>query len=135
MALMTWNNNFSVGVNSIDAQHMTLFKIVNELHDAMIKGEAQKVTGELLKKLVVYTQSHFSFEEGMMASAKYPALAEHHVHHEDLVRQVSDFMERFGRGDSSINVELLQFLSGWLTRHIKQEDKGYGPWLNQHGVH
>lgn len=29
-----------------------------------------------------------------------------------------DFMERYKRGDGAVNIELLKFLSDWLTKHI-----------------
>jgi len=135
MALLDWSDSFSVGVKTIDAQHAGLFAIVNELHSAMMKRQAQTVTGALLNKLVKYTRDHFAFEESALAATNYSGLALHRTHHRDLTRQVGEFMERHQRGDSAINIELLQFLSNWLTKHIQREDKEYGPWLNQHGVH
>lgn len=134
MALMAWNNNFSVGVKTLDGQHAGLFKMVNELHAAMMKAEARSMTGDLLKKLVHYTQEHFSFEEKMMAATNYPGLSRHKTHHRDLTKQVEEFMVRYERGEGNINIQLLRFLSDWLTKHIQLEDKEYGPWLNQHGV-
>ncbi len=35
---------------------------------------------------------------------------------------------------SGLNIQLLRFLSDWLTKHIQHEDKEYGPWLNRHGM-
>ena len=51
MALMTWNDRYSVGVGVLDQQHIALFAILNDLYDAMKKGQAQAVTGPLLRKL------------------------------------------------------------------------------------
>jgi hemerythrin len=31
-------------------------------------------------------------------------------------------------------METLNFLRDWLKHHIQESDKGYGPYLNQHGV-
>lgn len=134
MALSGWNSSFSVGVKSIDDQHAALFRMLNELHSAMMKAEGRNMTGDLLKKLVKYTQEHFSFEEKMMAQANYPELSGHRAHHRDLTKQVQEFLVRYERGDRTINIELLHFLSDWLTRHIQLEDKQYGPWMNRHGI-
>ena len=134
MSLLAWNDSYSVGVRTIDRQHSGLFAIVNELHSAMMKGQAQKAAGPLLDKLVKYTHEHFACEERMMESAKYPGFASHRMHHADLTRQVGDFMARYKRGDVTLNIELLRFLSDWLTKHIQQEDKQYGPWLKEHGA-
>jgi hemerythrin-like metal-binding protein len=107
---------------------------VNELHAAMIKGQAKNVVGSLLEKLIKYTVEHFAYEERMMAAAKYPGLVTHRARHADLTRQVEDFMARYKRGDGAVNIELLQFLRDWLTRHIQQEDKQYGPFLTRHAA-
>jgi len=134
MALLAWDNGFSVGVKAIDDQHKGLFGIVDELYAAMMQRQAKSVTGPLLNKLVNYTQVHFSAEEKMMQATDYPHLIQHRARHLDLTRQVGEFMTRYEHGDGSLNIHLLRFLSDWLTRHIQQEDKEYGPWLNQHGV-
>ena len=123
-----------MGVKTIDQQHSVLFGIVNELHAAMMKGQAQTAAGPLLDKLVKYTLEHFAYEERMMQAVNYPDLAAHRVHHAALIRQVSDFMARYKRGDHGLNIELLHFLSDWLTKHIKHEDKQYSPFLTRHAA-
>jgi len=135
MALMTFGQNYSVGVQAIDGQHKVLFDIINELHAAMMKGQAQSLTGPLLKKLADYTRSHFTAEEAAMASVKYSGLEIHKTKHRDLVKKVEDYLERFEKGEITINLHLLNFLRDWLTNHIQKVDKEYGPWLNEHGVH
>jgi hemerythrin len=134
MALITWSDNFSVKVRAIDAQHAGLVETLNQLHGAMMKGQASSVTGALLHKLVSYTQVHFSAEEKMMAATKYPCLTQHIAKHRALTSQVEEFVGRYERGEVRINLELLTFLSDWLTTHILKEDHRYGPWLNEHGV-
>ncbi len=133
MALLKWSNKFSVGVKALDHQHTGLFDILNDLHDAMMKGQAQTQTGPLLRKLVDYTQRHFAAEEAMMASTGWPKLAEHRVKHRDLIKQVGEFVTRHEKGDLTLNLQLMNFLRDWLTTHIEKTDKEYGPWMNQHG--
>lgn len=134
MPLLTWNDSLSVGVRAIDTQHSTLLSILNDLHDAMLQGRAKEVTGPLLRKLLNYTRDHFSAEEAMMAAAKYSGLPAHRREHERLTRQVEDYAARFDRGECSINIDLLHFLRTWLTNHIQQSDKAYGPCLVGHGI-
>ncbi|MGA3080077.1 MAG: bacteriohemerythrin [Terracidiphilus sp.] len=134
MALFTWGPKYSVGVDTIDKQHQGLVEALNELHAAMIKGQANAVTGPLLQKLVKYTREHFATEERMMSSTRYPGLAQHRIKHQDLTRQVEEFAGRFERGEISVNVHLMNFLRDWLSTHILKEDREYGPWLNQHGL-
>ncbi|MDR3775065.1 MAG: bacteriohemerythrin [Terracidiphilus sp.] len=135
MALLAWSSRYSVGVKTIDGQHKVLFEILNDLHGAMLKGQAQAMTGPLLRKLVDYTRTHFTAEEAMMAGAKYPGLTEHRALHRDLIKQVEDYSTRYGRGEITLNIHLLNFVRDWLTNHIQKVDHEYGPWLNDHGVH
>ena len=134
MALMTFGKQFSVGVQTIDDQHKVLFDIVNELYDGMMKGQARGMTGPLLKKLAEYTRNHFSAEEAMLAAAAYPKLAEHKIKHRDLIKQVNGYIARFDKGEITLNIHLLNFLSDWLTIHIQKVDKEYGPSLIAHGI-
>ena len=134
MALVVWTDQFSVGVKSIDDQHVVLCETLNDLHAAMMKGQARTITGPLLQRLVSYTVDHFSEEEALMEAANYPGLAMHRVKHRELTKQVGEYVVRFEKGDITLSHHLLDFLSGWLTTHIQTTDKEYGPWLNDHGV-
>jgi hemerythrin-like metal-binding protein len=136
MALLRWDNSrYSVGVKFVDGQHHILFGLINDLHDAMLRGEAKSQMGELLRKLAEYTQTHFTAEEKMMAAAKYPGLADHQLKHRDLIKQVQEFSSRFEKGELALTLDLMNFLRDWLTNHIQKVDHDYGPWLNQHGLH
>jgi hemerythrin len=99
-----------------------------------MKGNAKAATGTLLRSLLAYTRDHFSAEEAMMASARYPGLAAHREKHRELTRKVEEFAARFERGEVTLNVQLLNFLRDWLTKHIEGTDREYGPWMNEHGV-
>ncbi len=135
MALKVWNESMSVGVARIDGQHKGLFDMINELHAAMMEGKGRTVTGPLLKKLMKYTHEHFSVEEKMLETAQFPGLAAHRKYHRDLTDHVDVLAARYERGEASVNIELLSFLSDWLTKHIQGVDKGYTQWVKEHGVH
>jgi hemerythrin len=134
MALMTWSKSYSVGVQIIDSQHTVLFDILNDLHSAMMTGQAQSLTGPLLRKLLDYTNTHFKAEEAMMADAKYPGLADHKIKHRELIKQVEDYVARFEKGEITLNLHLLNFLRDWLTNHIQKVDMAYSACLIKHGA-
>jgi hemerythrin len=134
MALLSWNSTYSVGVASIDAQHMSLFDSLNELHTAMLHGKAKTVTGGLLRNLLAYTRDHFSSEEALLARTGFPDLAQHRRHHRELTQQVAGYVERFDRGEAALSIHLMTFLREWLANHILREDRAYTAWLVQHGI-
>ena len=134
MSLVVWSDKLSVGIKSIDDQHSVLFDTINNLHAAMLKGQSRSVVGTLLHTLVGYTREHFTAEEAMMETAKYPALSAHRIKHEELTKQVEEYVTRHESGDITFSIQLSFFLSDWLSKHIQSTDQEYGPWLNKHGV-
>jgi hemerythrin len=118
----------------MDEQHTILIGMLNDLYESMMKGQAHQIAGPLLRKLAAYTNEHFVAEELLMAASKYAGLPRHQLLHRELIKQVNDFAARYERGESALNLQLLNFLRDWLTNHIQNEDKNYGPWLNEHGA-
>jgi hemerythrin len=134
MALIQWESKYSVGVSILDNQHMILFDLMNELHNAMLKGKAHSLTGPILYKLLEYANEHFSAEEEMLATAQYPGLADHRLKHQEIKKQVNDYTARMERGEITINIHLMEFLRDWLTDHLMKVDQEYSLWLHNHGV-
>lgn len=134
MSLVVWTDKLSVGIKSIDDQHAILFNSINDLHAAMMKGQARARIGELLCTLLVYTRSHFSAEEEMLAGANYPGLSEHLVKHRALTKQVEEYIARHQQGDITLSHDVATFLSDWLSTHIQGTDHMYGPWMTERGM-
>jgi hemerythrin len=134
MPLITWSNEFSVGVKSLDSQHINLFNILNELHEAMKNGNDQVVCGPLLHKLLDYTREHFAAEEKILEAMRYPDLARQRAQHNAMTVRVAEFITVYKMGKRPVSVELLFFLSDWLRKHILQEDKEYSVWLARRGA-
>jgi hemerythrin len=134
MALITWNNDLSVGVQEFDGQHQKLISMINDMYDAMKAARGQEVIGTILPKLVEYTKTHFANEEAQMQKHAYPGYLSHKAEHDALTRQVTEYANRLKEGKGTASVELMGFLKDWLTKHIVGIDKKYGPHLNSKGV-
>jgi hemerythrin len=135
MALLRWTKKYSVGVKAFDDQHVNLVKRLNELHAAMLKGRGHSVAGPLLRKMTDESSEHFSTEERLMESTKFPGLAEHRALHRALTAKVEDFVARYKQCDQTMYPELLRFVGNWLHEHMLTMDKQYTAWMNNHGVH
>jgi hemerythrin len=134
MALIDWNNNYSVKVREIDEQHKKLVLMINVLHSSMKEGKGREIIGEILDELVKYTVYHFSFEESLFAKFGYADMRNHVSQHNNLVEKVKDFVAKYQSGSSIVTIELLNFLKDWLTNHIVGADKQYSAFLNSKGV-
>ncbi len=130
-----WREMYSVHIAALDRQHQTLFSTINELNDALAEGRGSTVVDDVLNRLVDYTTTHFAAEEGLMRKHGFPGLADHRVKHEELTRQVQDFVKEHKAGRVGVPAELMLFLQGWLKEHILGTDHEYSGFLNDHGVH
>jgi hemerythrin len=131
MALYVWKNSYSVKVKSCDAEHIKLFSLINDLHEAMQSGKGSQVVQRVLGDLEGYTQSHFSAEEALMSKAKYPALATHRMEHKTFIDAVAKFRKEGVAGQS---ISVLTFLNDWLINHIMRTDQNYSAHLNAKGI-
>ncbi len=134
MALITWNDNYSVMVNKFDDQHKKLIGMVNDLHDAMKVGKGKEVLEKVLTGLIQYTKTHFEDEERLMKLHNYPNYEQHKKEHNLLTLQVLDLQKNFIEGKAVLTQNVMTFLKEWLQNHIKAEDKNYGPFLKSKGI-
>lgn len=134
MALMTWSGKHSVGVNALDSQHKTLMRVLNELHAASMQGKVREIAVPLLRLAVSLANEHFSDEERLMETTRYPGLASHRELHRELTGRLAEFVARHEKGDSAVYTQLLYFLRDWLINHMQTEDQQYAPWLRSHGA-
>ena len=72
MSTFHWSDKYAVQVSTFDRQHQMLFQTVNELHEALGKGQGKMVVGDVLKRLINYTATHFAAEESAMERTRFP---------------------------------------------------------------
>jgi hemerythrin len=134
MALMTWRDQYSVGIETLDNQHKAVLRILNEIHAASLRGKAQEVAGPLLSQLVSLASEHFSAEERLMESTKFPGLAEHRAKHREMAGRIADLASRHEKRDAAVYLQLLYFVRDYQSKHMQNEDQEYARWLSAHGV-
>ena len=134
MSLIQWNDSLIVNIAEIDSQHKRLVEMINDLYEAMRQGKGKEITGDVVKGLVAYASSHFKLEEKYFAQFNYPDSANHKSEHNAFVKRITDFQEKFNKGTMGLSVEIMKFLSDWLTNHIKVSDRKYCPFLVSKGI-
>ena len=134
MALLDWNDSYSVRIPTIDAQHRHLFDLLNKLHDAMSAGKSNTVLGSVLQEWISYVATHFEAEEGILQKHRYPMLSEHRKQHKELAAEVIDFEEKYRAGTVMPGLPLMEFLRSWLTHHIFETDRRYSAYFRSFGV-
>ena len=134
MSFIQWNANLSVGVGEIDRQHQQLVKLINDLDDAMSRGEGKTIVGQIVGSLLRYAQSHFATEETYFKQFGYPETAIHVREHVDFCNRAAEFKRDFDSGRIGLSLSVMNFLGGWLTNHIKGMDQKYSPFFREKGL-
>ena len=127
---MQWNSTYSVGIDYIDKQHQLIFKLVNDLHDAIGKLDANELIGRTLIELVDYSKVHFADEEKYMRDIGYPDLNNHINMHKKFNEEIIFMLNKLRHDDPLSVRQLYAFLQNWLVQHIKIEDKKIGLFVN-----
>ena len=134
MTFIKWRAEYSVGINELDHHHRNLFSILNKLHEAMSKGDSNKVIEQVLRELTDYTNYHFTTEERFFEKYRYPERYKHKLEHQKFIEKLEDLINQYQSGRLGVSVKLLSFLREWLHSHILKSDQKYGPYLREKGM-
>jgi hemerythrin len=134
MALIEWDDSFSVNVREIDLQHQKLVGMLNDF-DEHLRQHPTQAFQALLDSLVEYTQYHFATEEKYFSKFSYPDARAHIEEHRTFTEKVLNVRSSFNkRGELLLFFEITNFLKDWLTTHIKGSDKAYAKCFNDNGL-
>ena len=122
MSLYAWDPKYLTGHPEVDRQHKELFRMVNELHQAMIERRGKETLLRTLDELAKYVVTHFSVEEKMMVSKQYPGYAAHKTIHDKLTKDATEIIDSYKSGKNILTITLASFLSDWIKHHIEGED-------------
>ena len=135
MKKFAWDDSFSVGDADLDAQHLEIVGILNELYDLLqetnLEPQGESVQ-RLFENLTHYIVSHFAFEEEKMGDAGYPEnlLEQHRKEHDGFIANIRRFHEVLENGNRQALEEMLPYLYGpWLIDHVCGSDHQYIPYL------
>lgn len=122
---MMWKDSYRLGVERIDDQHMELFRMTEDLVNA-VKGGAtvedyQKALG-FLKDYVIY---HFRDEEAYQAAMHYSGLEAHKAEHRQFTQTVLDYEKRLTETgfDEKTMKDLAGTVTAWLIYHVVDTDQ------------
>lgn len=131
---IVWSDHYAVGIPSIDTQHQYLFKLINQLNEAVQTNTSGVVMGKLLEGLINYTVSHFNLEETYMGQTDYPDARAHIEQHERFKVQVGEFYQQFQAGNAVVDDAVLTMLTNWLKGHVLGSDAQYKHHFRDRGV-
>ena len=131
---LEWEDEYSVGIDSIDQQHRKLINLINQLQTATDYSTGEEFERDALDELVDYTKTHFSYEEGLMKDNDYPGFESHKVQHEKMFKKVEEVLAEYEQDQDTAMSNAVEYLKDWLINHINGTDKQYSSYLIGKGV-
>lgn len=125
--MITWKDEYSIGVDSIDEQHKQLFVIANDIFDLMnndlITDKYDQILA-IINQLKDYTVEHFTAEEEYMVKSGYRKFFSHKILHTDFIEKINAVdLNQIDNGQNDYLRDIMSFVCDWLVQHILTEDK------------
>ncbi|WP_160677821.1 bacteriohemerythrin [Clostridium sp. C8-1-8] len=125
--MITWKDEYTVGVKLIDDQHRRLLEIADDVYQLtknnFITDKYDKIV-QVIEELKDYTVFHFKSEEEYMLSIGYKKFLSHKVEHDDFVNKINSLdLKQIDESQQQYLLEILEFIVKWIDEHILQKDK------------
>lgn len=124
---VAWNEAYSVGDRTLDAQHKKLIDMINALadgHRTLWSISSAEKLAEILSDMFDYTVIHLKDEEDYMQGIGYPKLLAHRAAHDEFIETMAMFNMKSISGFLSFP-EVHRFLIDWLFNHTLTLDMEY----------
>ncbi len=130
---MKWSDDYTTGIEFIDNQHKTIFKMADDFRSALNEGKGALVYDSLLKTLDRYVQTHFSFEEQRMKEYNCPTAQRNIEAHRKFIDVLSGYQHRYSEigFDRADAYNLVNTIDHWLTDHICRIDVHLKPCVHK----
>ncbi len=132
--MLEWKEEYSLGLQEIDNQHIKLIELINRLYDAFIKRQQSDEVIKVIVELSEYIDVHFSTEEVYFKRFNYAETTEHIKEHHFFIEKVKEFQTQVKENKGRYVFNIINFLQDWLVNHITVTDKKYIECFKKNGV-
>ena len=132
MALLQWQDQYSVGIEAVDYEHKELIALINSLYDEWMAKGSEPSTEGFFGDLFRGISAHFALEERFMRERDYDQLGAHKGDHERLLDEIRDIMDDFAEKKDIDSGRLAARLEAWFARHFETHDARLHKALGSH---
>jgi len=133
-----WKDRYKLGIEEIDRQHKNLFDIGARVYELAMLQDSYDHYDEImsvLNELLDYTKYHFTYEEDLIKKYGYDGLEEQQKGHAFYVEKIKSIAsEDIDSDQYKTIVELVDFLSEWISSHILLADRKYAIYFKEKGI-
>lgn len=124
--MLVWEEEYKIGNEEMDAQHLILFALLNQLTVNIDSDRAGDCLRDVMNALGAYIDYHFAHEEALMKAWNYPGLDEHAAKHTQFVAEVKRLQAMAQDADPhKAAIRVRAFVLDWLLGHILGSDVEY----------
>ncbi|MFZ6030008.1 MAG: bacteriohemerythrin [Chloroflexota bacterium] len=123
--LFDFDAEFKLGIEVIDAEHVKLVDMLNQVHFLLSEGKKDDARRYFNETLSAYVDEHFANEEKFMESIGFPLLEEHRKIHENFKKSFQELKPQIELYDDVAFRKALSDAFGWIVAHIGRTDRRY----------
>jgi len=123
-----WQENFGIGIDSLDIEHQSVLGYLGQLLAALENGKHRESVRFISLALENAVNAHFVHEESLMKMVGYPARGRHLKQHADFFASLRHLLYDFS-GETKEDLKAVQHLRKRFLEHILLEDKSYGRFM------
>lgn len=128
--MLVWEDGYKTGIEEMDAEHLVLFALLNQLDVNINDDSAGECLGDVLNALGAYIEYHFAHEEALLKAWNYPGLTAHSALHHQFTQEVAHLRGQALEGGAlPAALKVRAFVMDWLLGHILEKDVAYASFI------
>lgn len=138
---MEWNDDLSLGIESLDTENKKLICKLNGLASAIREQVCKYAITHIIAFLEQYALLHFLEEETYMVAHNFPGYRQHKEEHDKFALEIFVLKKELDNLDPDekhasyyLSVETNRLLVDWARDHISGRDRSFGDYLKSRAV-
>ncbi len=124
MGIIEWNDDFGLGIDELDRDHIMWIDMYNALYRAAQAGTDKSTLMMSFDELLSHTRFHFINEDAFMEEKGLEGAREHKAEHAKMLRQMNELRKGLQEAKTQETIiETLIVLRDWLVQHILESDR------------
>lgn len=125
---LTWNDNWLLGIESLDTDHREMAQLINRLAEA----DERTTSADRLDDLIARLRAHFEREERFLEVIQYPRRDAHRREHRMHLAEFVDLRRRLPADQNeALDPASLSEIKDWFFNHVLTEDCHFAAYYHE----
>ena len=121
-----WTKAHAIFLPQVDAEHRNLFRMAEELQQAVHAGAKPDRILELMRPFIAAVEEHFTYEERLMRASVCPDFEWHKLQHDTARKRARKTVKELEAGSAEKAPEFVEHLGKWFRDHMGLTDRMMG---------